>query len=76
MADLESSAKALAEALDALETRLDQRLHDIGNAEEMTALLRRQTRAAQAFTSGAAEDLNRAIGDLKALLSDTPGRGA
>lgn len=75
MADLETSAKALADALDALETRLDQRLHDLADAQETSALMRRQTRAAHAFAAGAAEDLSRAIGDLRALLNDSP-RGA
>lgn len=71
MADLETSAKALADALDALESRLEQRLHDLTDAQETSALLRRQTRAAHAFTAGAAENLNRAIGDLRALLDET-----
>lgn len=75
MADLETSAKALAQALDALETRLDQRLHDIADAQESAALMRRQTRAAHEFTAAAAEDLNRAIGDLRALLGETASIG-
>ena len=71
MADLETSARALAEALDALELRLDQRLHDLADAAETTASLRRQTRTAHAFAAGAAEELSRAIGDLRALLGET-----
>jgi hypothetical protein len=74
MADLETSARALAEALDALEARLDQRLHDLSDAQETAALLRRQSRAAHGFTTGAAEDLSRAIGDLRALLNETAPR--
>ena len=76
MADLESSAKALAEALDALEARLEHRLHDLADDNETTALLRSQTRAAHGFAAGASEDLSRAIGDLRALLDETAAKEA
>lgn len=71
MTDLEISAKALADALDALETRLDQRLHDLADSEEARAMLQRQARTAHQFTTGAADDLARVISDLRALLSET-----
>lgn len=74
MADLETAAKALAESLDALEARLDQRLHDLADAQETSAMLRRQTRAAHGFAAGAAEDLSLAIGELRALLDETAPR--
>ncbi|MBY0423443.1 MAG: hypothetical protein K2Q06_14140 [Parvularculaceae bacterium] len=70
MSDLESSAKSLADALDALEMKLDQRLHDLADSDEARAMLMRQTRAAHDFTTGAAEDLARVIADLKALLGE------
>ena len=74
MADLENAAKSLADALDALERRLDQRLHDLADAREATALVRRQTGVAHRFTAAAGEDLSRAISDLRAILSAPSGK--
>lgn len=68
MADIENAAKALAAALDKLEQRLEERLHDLSDAAETTALLRRQSGAAHRFAAAAGEDLARAIGDLRSLL--------
>ena len=68
MADLETAARALAEALDSLEARLDQRLHDLADAEDVTAAVRRQSSVAHRFAAVAAGDLAAAVDDLRALL--------
>lgn len=71
MPDLEGSVRALADALETLERRLDARLHEFAEQEEATRFLERQTRNAHHFAAGAAEDLALIIADLRALIALT-----
>jgi hypothetical protein len=68
MSILEEAVKNLAGALDALETRLDERLGELAQDADAFDAARRQARAARGHASDASVGLARAIGDLKALL--------
>lgn len=69
MSSLEEAVKTLAGALDALESRLDERLADLGEDADAVDAAQRQARAAREHAGGAASELAAAIGDLKALLN-------
>ena len=68
MSALEEAVKSLAGALDALETRLDDRLGDF--AADAIDAARRQARTARAHAADASEGLAAAIDDLKSLLNE------
>jgi ABC-type transporter Mla subunit MlaD len=71
---LEASVKRLAGALDALETRLETRIADLGAKSEAIDAARTQARVAKTQAAAAAEDLADAIRDLKSLIAETEGR--
>lgn len=71
MSALESAVQGLAGALDALETRLDERLAELAAHGDFSDAARRQARAARAHAGEASEGLAAAIADLKALLAET-----
>ncbi|MFN0024335.1 MAG: hypothetical protein ACKVS5_10595 [Parvularculaceae bacterium] len=70
---LEASVQRLAGALDALETRLDARLGDLAAQSDALDAARTKAGVAKAQAAAAAEDLNDAICDLKALIKETGG---
>ncbi len=71
MSALESAVQGLAGALDALETRLDERLAELAAHGDFSDAARRQARAARAHAGEASEGLAAAIADLKALIAET-----
>ncbi len=71
---LEASVQRLAGALDALETRLESRIAELGAKSEMIDAARMQARVAKTQAAAAAEDLADAIRDLKSLIAETEGR--
>lgn len=70
MARLEEAVSDLATALAALETRLDERLGELGHDAEAADAARRHAREARAHANAAADGLAAAIGDLKTMLSN------
>lgn len=70
MSLLENSVNQLAAALDALESKLDERLADLANQGEAVDAARRQARAAKGHAGVAADNLAAAIGDLRRLLGE------
>lgn len=67
MSILEKAVSELADALDALETRIgDRAAQDADGAGDMTAV-RRHVRAARARTDDAASDLSDVINELHAI---------
>lgn len=69
MSVVEKAVIDLANALDALETKLEGRFDDeLAGTEEMDAA-RRQAKAAKARAEEASRDLGGAIADLKSLLA-------
>lgn len=68
MSSLEIAVKRLAGALDALESKLDDRLSDLKQGEETMAAARIKARTAKIQAAAAAEDLSDAIRDLKTLI--------
>lgn len=74
MTVLEKAVQSLAEAIEALESRLDARLEDdTANGEAMTAA-RRQVLAARKQTDNAAQGVAAAISDLKSILAEDDGK--
>lgn len=69
MSKLENSVKRLAGALDALETKLEERLSDQKHGDEAAAAARVRARTAKTQAAAAAEDLSDAIRDLKTLIA-------
>ncbi len=68
MSILESSVQNLADALDALEAKLDEKhVESTGHSENVDAA-RRQARAARAHASDASREISRMIGDIQSLL--------
>jgi len=68
MSPLEGAFARLAGAIDALETKLDQRLDDLEATRDAHELTRRRARIAGAYTRSAANELAASIDDLKALM--------
>ena len=73
MASLERSVQRLAGALDALETKIGDRLADLDAKTEAIGAARVRARTAKVQTAAAAEDLADAIKELKALIADGQG---
>lgn len=71
MSILEEAVKNLAGALDALETRLDERLGELSQNTETVEAAHRQARVARGHANEASAGLAQAIGDLKALLGES-----
>jgi hypothetical protein len=68
MSILEDAVKNLASALDALESRVGDRLGDLSQNAEAIDAARSQARAARLHAGAASTTLAQAIGDLKTLL--------
>ncbi len=68
MSVVEKAVIDLANALDALESKLDSRLDDQMASSEDIDAARRQAKAAKARAEEASKDLGEAIADVKALL--------
>ncbi len=75
MTVLEKAVQSLAEAIEALESRLDARLEDEAITEEAMAAARRQALAARKATETAAHGVAAAISDLKAILAEDAKNG-
>lgn len=75
MTVLEKAVQSLAEAIEALESRLDVRLDEAGASEEAIAAARRQALAARKQTDNAARGVAAAISDLKAILAEDDRKG-
>jgi hypothetical protein len=69
MAHLDSAVKALKDALDALEERLGDRLHDLAQETDAADAARRHARAAREAANEASDLLAAAIDDLKDLVA-------
>lgn len=69
MSALEDAVETLANALDALEAKLDERLGDLAHYADAVDAARRQARTARTHAGEAAEGLAEAISELKALIS-------
>jgi hypothetical protein len=77
MTGLKSAVQMLQEALDRLEERLSDRLHDLALQNDAVEAARRQARAARGATGAASDRIADAIDDLKGLLEDAgPGADA
>lgn len=70
MTILESAVQNLADALDALETKLDEQMAESAGYKDFVDAARRQARVARAHTGEASRELGRAIDDIKAILSE------
>ncbi|MAW79232.1 MAG: hypothetical protein CMI63_03260 [Parvularcula sp.] len=70
MTMLEKAVQNLAEAIEALETRLDLRLEAADGSNETAAAARRQAAAARKQAGHAAQGVAAAISDLKAILAE------
>jgi chromosome segregation ATPase len=71
MSQLENTVNQLASALDALETRLDERLAELGAHSDAIDAARRQARTARTHAGEASEGIAEAIGELRRLLAET-----
>ena len=69
MSVLEKAVANLADALDHLERRLDDRFDNDANAADDMAAARRQAHAAKAHTEEASRGVGAAIEDVKSLLA-------
>lgn len=69
MASLDSAVKALKDALDALEERLGDRLHDLAQESDAADSARRHAKAARAAATEASDLIAEAIDDLKELVA-------
>jgi len=67
---LEKSVRNLAEALETLESKLDDRLDDLSAGSDTIAAAKRQALAARKQTDNASRGIAAAISDLKSILSD------
>ena len=67
---LEKSVRNLADALEALETKLDERLDDLAASGDAVAAAKRQATAARQATTHASRGVAAAISDLKAILAE------
>ena len=73
MNTLERSVERLSAALEALESRLDDRLHDLAASGEEAAAMRRQAASARIKAREAAGEIDAAIRDVRALLGAAKG---
>lgn len=71
MSQLENTVNQLAGALDALETRLDERLAELGAHSDAIEAARRQARAARSHAGEASEGIAEAIGELRRLMAES-----
>lgn len=71
MSQLENTVNQLAGALDALESRLDERLAELGAHSDAIEAARRQARAARTHAGAASEGIAEAIGELRRLMAET-----
>ena len=69
MSALESSVQTLADALDKLESTLDERIADASADADAVDAARRQARAAKTHISDASEGLAASMAELRALLN-------
>lgn len=67
---LEKSVRNLADALEALETKLDERLDDLAASSDAIVAAKRQASTARKATDHASRGVAAAISDLKAILAD------
>lgn len=70
MTVLEKSVLNLANALEALESKLEARLDDLSASDETIAAAKRQALAARKQTDHASRGVAAAISDLKAILAE------
>ena len=70
MTVLEKAVQSLAEAIEALESRLDARLETANGSDEAVAAAKRQAMAARKQTDNAAQGVAAAISDIKAILAE------
>lgn len=70
MTVLEKAVRNLADALEALETKLDGRLDDLSASEDLISAARRQAITARKQTENASRGVSAAISDLKAILAE------
>lgn len=75
MTVLETSIRNLANALDALETRLERHLTDESQAEERDLAVTRQSRAARAQIETASTEVAALINEVQSILDATPEHG-
>ncbi|PQA88616.1 hypothetical protein [Hyphococcus luteus] len=75
MTVLEKAVQNLAEAIEALESRLDVKLDEAALTEESMTAARRQALAARKQTDNAARGVAAAISDLKAILAEDEKKG-
>ncbi|WP_411816491.1 hypothetical protein [Hyphococcus sp. DH-69] len=68
MTVLEKAVRNLADALEALESKLDGRLDDLAANDETISAAKRQASAAREQTENASREIGAAISDLKAIL--------
>lgn len=71
MSQLENTVNQLASALDALETRLDERLQELGHQSDAIEAARRQARAARTHAGAASEGIAEAIDELRRLMTES-----
>lgn len=71
---LEKSVRNLADALEALETRLDERMDDLAASGETVAAAKSQASTARKATDHASRGVAATISDLKAILADDEDR--
>ena len=71
MHSLEDVAKSLAQALDGLETNLEDRLRDLSEREEEVGSARGRAREAHAHTRRATAAIDQSIRTLRALLEES-----
>lgn len=67
---LEKSVRNLADALEALESKLEDRLDDLSASSDTIAAAKRQALAARKQTDHASRGIAAAISDLKTILAD------
>jgi predicted component of type VI protein secretion system len=73
MSSLERSVTRLSTALEALESRLDERLHDLAASGETAAAARRQAASARSKAREAAGEIDAAIREVRAILATVKG---
>lgn len=76
MSAIEEAVKTLNSAIDALETKLADRLADFSHQSDAIDAARRQARAARVHAGAASEQLADAITDLRTLLNDGDALGS
>ncbi|MEX6632435.1 hypothetical protein [Hyphococcus lacteus] len=68
MTVLEKAVRNLADALEALESKLDGRLDDLAANDDVISAAKRQASAARYQTENASREVAAAISDIKSLL--------